>query len=129
MIFGLLFKKARTAPKAPVRKAKRSKRKITKSSRAKKTQKIKIKEPKEELIGRITHFYPKVSAGVIKLKKTLIMHDTIHVRGHTSDFIQKVSSLQIDNKPIKRASGGKLVGFLAARRVRRHDKVYKVKQT
>ncbi|MCD6539119.1 MAG: hypothetical protein J7K37_00205 [Candidatus Omnitrophica bacterium] len=86
------------------------------------------KKPKEELIGKITHFFPKVSAGVIKLRKGLSIGDTIHIKGHTSDFIQKVSSLQINNKPVKRAEKGKLVGVLVKERVRRKDKVYKIKE-
>lgn len=137
MVFGFLFKKKEK--KAPVKKSVKKPlpakgkpkpaKKITKKV-SKKPTGLKAKKParvKEVLIGRITHFFPRVSAGVIKLKTDLVLGDTIHIKGHTSDFVQKVTSLEIDNKPVKRASKGKLVGFLSKQRVRRSDKVYKEK--
>ena len=111
MLFDFLFKKA-------VKKAKKSP----------KEKKSKLK-PKEEFIGRITHYFPKVRAGIIKLTKPLSLGDTIHVKGTTTDLTQKITSLQIDNAPIKRATKGKLVGFGAKKRVRRRDKVYKIKES
>ncbi|HEC69866.1 MAG TPA: translation elongation factor-like protein [Candidatus Omnitrophica bacterium] len=124
MIFSFLFKSKKNQTKL---KKKTSPKSLSIAKKRASVSKAK-KKPKEELIGKITHFFPRVSAGVIKLKKSLSLGDTIHIKGHTSDFIQKVSSLQINNKPVKRAEKGKLVGVLVKERVRRNDKVYKIKE-
>jgi len=138
MVFGFLFKKKKkkapvkksTKKSLPAKKKPKPAKKVVKKA-PKKPLSLKAKKPakvKEVLIGRITHFFPRVSAGVIKLKTDLALGDTIRIKGHTSDFVQKVNSLQIDNKPVKKASKGKLVGFLSKQRVRRSDKVYRVKE-
>ena len=91
---------------------------------------FKKKRNMEELgepIGEVTHFFPHVKAAVIKLKRdTLSVGDTIVVRGHTTDFEQKISSLQVDHKPIEKASRGQEIGLKVRGKVRHGDKVYKV---
>ncbi len=88
------------------------------------------KRTKEELgepIGEITHFFPHVKAAVIKLKKgTLSLGDTIYVKGHTTDFEQKIKSLQYDHKPIEKAEKGQEAGIRVSGKVRHGDKVYKI---
>ena len=80
-----------------------------------------------EPIGEITHFFPHVKAGVIKLSRnTLSVGDTIYVKGHTTDFEQKIKSLQVNHKPIEKASKGHEVGLKVKGKVRHGDKVYKV---
>jgi hypothetical protein len=86
----------------------------------------KVEEPKGELIGEISHYFGHCKAGVIKLSAPIVPGDTIHIKGHTTDFKQKISSLQIDNKPVESAAEGQEAGFLAKKRVRSGDKVYKV---
>ncbi|MBM3248358.1 MAG: hypothetical protein FJZ10_02910 [Candidatus Omnitrophica bacterium] len=116
-------KTKRTTPKLP---AKKTKAKITKTKAIAKT-KIK-KASSEELVGAITHYFPHVKAGVIKIKKGVIsVNDSLHIKGHTTDFIQKVNSLQIDRKPVESAAKGKEIGLLVKSRVRHNDKVYKLK--
>ena len=82
-------------------------------------------KPQGELIGKITHYFPHSKAGVIKLEGSLVVGDTIQVKGHTTDFKQKISSMQIDGKDVTSAAKGDEVGFLTKKRVRGHDTVYK----
>ena len=59
-------------------------------------------------IGKVTHYFSK--AGVVAIQITqdvLRVGDMIHVKGHTSDFTQKIDSMQIDNKPVVEAVVGK----------------------
>ncbi|MGB2705982.1 MAG: hypothetical protein WBC74_03925 [Candidatus Omnitrophota bacterium] len=80
-----------------------------------------------EPIGEITHFFPHVKAGVIKLKKdTLSVGDTIYIKGHTTDFEQKIKSMQVNHAPIEKASKGQEIGFKVKSKVRHGDKVYKL---
>ena len=65
--------------------------------------------------------------GVIKLKRdTVSVGDTLYLKGHTTDFEQKVSSMQINHAPINKASKGQEIGMKVRSKVRHGDKVYKI---
>jgi len=91
---------------------------------------FKKKRRAEELgepIGEVTHFFPHVKAGVIKLKReTLSVGDTIYIKGHTTDFEQKIKSMQANHAPIEKASKGQEIGMKVKSKVRHGDKVYKI---
>ena len=81
-----------------------------------------------ERIGVVTHYYGNVSVAVIKLDSaSLRLGDTIHVRGHTSDFSQPVESLQIGHAPVSEVGPNDDFGLKVIAHVREHDIVYKVK--
>jgi putative protease len=81
----------------------------------------------EEEIGRVTHYFSKIGVAAIEITRgSLAVGDTIHIQGHTSDFVQKVESMQMDNKPIELATAGQSVGIKVIEHARPHDKVYKV---
>ena len=78
-------------------------------------------------IGKVTHYFSK--AGVVAIQITqdvLRVGDEIHFKGHTSDFIQKIDSMQIDNKPVVEAVMGQSVGMRVKDHAREHDQVFKV---
>ncbi|MDD5504107.1 MAG: translation elongation factor-like protein [Candidatus Omnitrophica bacterium] len=79
-----------------------------------------------ELVGEISHYFAHCKAGVIKLKSPIAPGDTIEIKGHTTNFKQKIDSLQINNQPVQSAKAGEEAGFLAKKRVRSGDKVYKI---
>jgi translation elongation factor EF-1alpha len=81
---------------------------------------------KEEQIGKITHFFPHIPAGVIELGKELQVGDTIHIKGHTTDLTQTIGSMQIDNASVQKGKKGDDVAIKLKERVRIHDLVYKV---
>jgi hypothetical protein len=81
---------------------------------------------KEKEIGRITHFFPHIPAGVIELKGELAVGDTIHIKGHTTDLTEVIESMQIDNKPVQKGKRGDDIAIKITDRVRIHDTVYKV---
>ena len=84
------------------------------------------KGPKQEIVGVITHYFPKVNAAVIKLKSTLYVGDQIAIRGHTTDLKQIVTSMQIEHDTVESAKKGTEIGLLVSSRVREHDTVYRV---
>jgi len=81
---------------------------------------------KEKAIGIVTHYFPKVRAAVVKLKAPLAIGETVKIKGHTTDFKQKIISMQIDRVPITAGKRGNEIGLLVNSRVRQHDTVYKV---
>lgn len=78
-------------------------------------------------IGKITHYFSKIGVMAMTITHdTLRVGDTIHIKGHTSDFTQKVDSMQIDNKSVAEAGVGQSVGMRVSEHAREHDAVYKV---
>jgi len=102
---------------------KRVSQKVVRKKRAAKTPRI--KKPKEKIIGKVTHYFPKVMAAVIKLKAPLSAGGLVKIKGHTTDFKQTVTSMQIDHVPVDQAKKGQEIGLLVDSRVRQHDIVYK----
>ena len=80
----------------------------------------------EKEIGKVTHYFSKIGVAAIQLSDTLSVGDTIRVKGHTSDFQQKVDSIQLDNQSVPQAVAGQGVGIRVAGHARQHDAVYKV---
>jgi putative protease len=81
----------------------------------------------EELVevGRITHFFSKIEVAVIELKAVLSVGDTIAIKGPTTDFEQRVDSMQIEHANVQRAEPGQSIGLKVMQRVRETDIVYK----
>lgn len=127
-----MAKKRRRAKKKPVKRKVTRKvvRKVTRKRLAKKRpvkkKTIVKKQKKENIVGRVTHYFPKVRAGVVKIKAPLAVGDMIKIKGHTTDFKQQVTSMQIDRVPINQAKKGQEIGILVDSRVRQHDTVYKI---
>jgi len=120
--------KRRVAKKRAPPKRRALKKRAAPKRRALKKKPAALK-PKEKgkVVGIVTHYFPHVRAGVIKLKAPLAVGDMIKVKGHTTDFTQAVSSMQIDRVPIKQGKKGQEIGLLVDSRARQHDVVYKVK--
>jgi len=83
-------------------------------------------EMTEKEIGVISHYFGKVSVGIIALNDTLKAGETIHIKGMHDDFMQKVESMQIEHADVKEAKKGDAVGIKVAHPVHEHDKVYKI---
>ena len=83
-------------------------------------------KPKGEEIGRVTHFFGNISVAVIELAKPLAIGDQIQIKGATTDFDQKISSIQVDHKEVDKAKKGDAIGLKVTDRVRENDKVYKI---
>jgi hypothetical protein len=83
--------------------------------------------PGEERVGVVTHYYGHLSVAAVLVESgTLRTGDTIHVRGHTSDFKQRVESMQIEHESVAEAGAGQEIGLRVTGHAREHDIVYKV---
>ena len=81
----------------------------------------------EEQVAVVVKFFPKPSVAALQVTHgSLKKGDTLRYKGHTTDFTEQVSSMEIDNQPIEEAKVGDLVGLKVKERVRENDKVYKV---
>jgi len=59
----------------------------------------------EKEIGKVTHFFNKISVAVVSLVEDLAVNDTIHFAdaGRKIDFTQKVTSMQVDHQEVTAA--------------------------
>jgi len=76
-------------------------------------------------VGRITHFFSKISVAVLELTAPLAVGDRILIKGPSTDFEQVVESMQIEHKNIQRAEAGQSIGLKTVQHVREKDLVYK----
>lgn len=79
-----------------------------------------------KLIGKITHYFSKIGVAVIELSDTLKVGDTIRIIGGTTDFNQKVESMEIEHEKVKEAKKGDSVGLKVSQKVREGYSVYKL---
>ena len=79
-----------------------------------------------DLIGEVTHFYNRIGVAVVNLTGSIEVGDQIHFFGRSTDFRQQVQSMQIEHEPISEAGRGQEVAIKVERRVRNHDKIYKL---
>jgi len=81
----------------------------------------------ETKVGHVKEYFAKVGVAGIEISEgNLLVGDTIHVKGHTTDLTQRVDSIQLEHQPLQRADPGQLVGIKMRERVRPHDLVFKV---
>lgn len=81
---------------------------------------------KEEKVGTVTHYYTHLGVATAVLEGELKKGDTIHIKGHTSDFTQKVESMQLEHRDVDRAGKGDHVGIKVVEHAREHDTIYRV---
>jgi hypothetical protein len=83
----------------------------------------------EQRIGVVTHYYSHLSVAVMQLEPgaTLRVGDVIHIWGHTTDFTQKVESLEVDHAPVAEVGPKDDFGLKVIEHAREHDAVFKVR--
>jgi sulfite reductase alpha subunit-like flavoprotein len=89
-----------------------------------------VEEPasNEEALGTVTHYYSHLGVVVVQLNKgRLKTGDMIHVKGHSTDFTQKVESMEYEHQHVDQAGAGQSVGLKVVDHAREHDIVYLVK--
>ena len=81
----------------------------------------------EQIIAVVTHYFGNIGVAALKITDgELRVGDTIHVKGHTSDFTQIVDSMQVEHESVEVARQGDEVGMKTAEFVRENDAVFKV---
>ena len=86
-------------------------------------------EKVKQNLGIVENYYPKVKAAAVKLQaNNLNLNDEIIIIGNeTGVLMQKITSMQKNNKGIKSGKQGELIAILVNKPVRKGDKVYILK--
>ena len=81
----------------------------------------------EERIGEVVHHWGKIAVAGLRITRgELKVGNTIHIKGHTSDFTQPVESIQIENESVEVAGPGQDIGMKVIESARDHDEVFKI---
>jgi len=87
-----------------------------------------VGERKLKEVGNVTHYFSKINVAIVELSGTLSVGDQILIKGMTTNIEQKVNSMQIEHKDVKKAEAGQSIGLKVDDRVREGDTVYKILQ-
>ena len=79
-------------------------------------------------IGVVTHYYGHLSVVAMQLEPGAMLRvgDVIHIHGHTTDFTQKIESLEINRAPVIEVGPNDDFGLKVIEHAREHDAVFKV---
>jgi U32 family peptidase len=79
---------------------------------------------KEKEIGKVSSYFSHVNVAAIKLSDKMKIGDKIHIKGSTTDFEDKITSMQIEKKEVSKAGKGDHVGLKVPDKVRPNDTVF-----
>ena len=87
-------------------------------------------ESEEMQVGKVSHYFSRIGVAIIEVTDGSIkIGDEVHIKGHTTDFVQKVNSMQIEHDKIELAEPGQSIGLRVDSPVRSNDMVYKKLQS
>jgi len=78
-----------------------------------------------QAIGQISHYFGHLSVAAITLTEPLSVGERIHIKGHTTDLVQTVDSMEIEHAHVQRAAPGQDVALKVADHVREHDLIFR----
>lgn len=72
-------------------------------------------------------FFSKPSVAAVKITDGEVsVGDSLKFSGHTTDFIDVIQSMEVDNQSVPKAVAGDFIGIKVSERVRPGDEVFKV---
>jgi putative protease len=81
----------------------------------------------EKKIGEVMKYFSKPCVAAVKIMEgEVTVGDSIKFSGHTTDFIDVIESMEVDNKSVQKAVAGDFIGVKVSDRVRPGDEVFKV---
>jgi putative protease len=87
---------------------------------------VKILSEELQEVGRVSHFFTKISVAVIELSAAVSVGDRLLIRGPTTNLEQTIDSMEIEHEKVQKAGAGQSIGLKVKDRVRETDVVYKI---
>jgi len=87
---------------------------------------VKILGEELQEVGKVTHFFTKISVAVIELRASISVGDRILIKGPTTNLEQTIESMEIEHEKVTQAEAGQSIGLKVDDRVRENDTVYKI---
>jgi hypothetical protein len=76
-------------------------------------------------VGKVTHYFSRLSVAVIDIKSSLEIGDRIEILGKTTELAQLVTSMEIEHRKVQSVHPGMEVALKVIDAVRPGDMVYK----
>jgi len=76
--------------------------------------------------GRVRHLYTRIMVASVEVYDCLRVGDLIRIKGHITDFDQKIESMEVNHRPVNEATKGQIAGIRVIHRVRKNDFIYKI---
>jgi putative protease len=78
-----------------------------------------------EAIAVVREYFRKPGVAAVEILHGRVkIGDSVRFHGHTTDFAQRIESIQMNHKDIPEAAKGDFVGILVADRVRENDRMF-----
>jgi putative protease len=78
-----------------------------------------------DAIGRVAHYFSHLSVAAVTLTAQMKVGERIHIRGHTTDLVQDVGSLEVEHAQVESAGPGDDVAMKVDDHVRDHDLIFR----
>lgn len=82
-------------------------------------------EKKEKEIGKVVHWYGKISVAVVKLAAGLKVGDAVKVRHGEVEFEDTISSMQLNHQPVENGEKGQEVAVKLSQEAKDGSLVFK----
>jgi uncharacterized Zn finger protein len=84
----------------------------------------------DKAIGVITHYYGKPGVSVVKLNQgaSLKKGDKIQIKGHSVDFTQTVSSIQVNHQDVESVDSADDFGLKVDQKVHEGDQLFAISE-
>ena len=89
-------------------------KKVTKKVTKKLVNRIMVSKKKPAMagmVGKVVHYYDRIGVAIVELTGTVMVGDILIFRRGQREFIQPVSSMQINHVMVDKAGKGKIVGI------------------
>ena len=80
----------------------------------------------ETLAGKVMNYYRTIGVASIHIIDFLEVGNSVHIKGHTTNFDQRVESLQIRHQQERKLSARDVLRMKVNDYVRKHDCVYRI---
>jgi hypothetical protein len=77
-------------------------------------------------IGKVIHYYNHLGVAVLELVEELKLGDKVHFVGISTDFVQRVTSMEVDHHTVLWVKPGDNMAIKVVRPVHVHDVVYRI---
>ena len=77
-------------------------------------------------IGEVSHYFDRINVAVFILLKPLKVGDQVHFLGQGSDFMQEITSMEVEHKKLEKASKGQEIATKVIKPVKKHTSVFLV---
>ena len=77
-------------------------------------------------LGKISHFYDKISVAVVEVLAPIKVGDKIKITGHDNEFEMEIVSMQVEHKQVDKAKKGQAIGLKVDQPVKPGDDVFRV---